>query len=206
MNFLVFIQFLYISVKSDVLENGEEPNNEVTETKLRQLQATLENLQDKLRKSEQKREHWRLECQLLNLKLGKFQNGEYDDVAKNSSNESKDIVLVQEPVQNQLNELVAAKLTADSKATHFYLECLALQKRIKFWDQTKKKAQKELARAQNCIGEIQDEAKITNTNYEDQLNLMSEHLANMNDKLTSQTDEIDRLKYELANKKSNTKK
>lgn len=37
-------------------------------------------------------------------------------------------------------------------------------------------------------------------NYKSQLSTMTEHLANMNEKLICQTEEIQQLKYELGNK------
>ena len=110
-----------------------------------------------------------------------------------------------EKIQTKIDDLVSEKLFADSKATHFYLESLALQKRIRFWEKAKTKAQNDLKEAKTQIEAITEEAKTTSLNYENQLSLMSEHLANMNDKLTVQTDEIERLKYELTNKKSASK-
>jgi protein phosphatase 1 regulatory subunit 21 len=80
-----------------------------------------------------------------------------------------------------------------------------LQKRIRYWEKAKIKSQNDLKEAQNQIEAITEEAQTTSLNYENQLSLMSEHLANMNDKLTNQTDEIERLKYELTNKKSGSK-
>lgn len=47
---------------------------------------------------------------------------------------------------------------------------------------------------------IQKEKEGQEANYKVQLNTMSEHLANMNEKLISQTEEIQQLKFELANK------
>lgn len=44
---------------------------------------------------------------------------------------------------------------------------------------------------------------LTNSTYEGQLSLMSEHVAAMNEKLAAQTDHIERLKYELSVKKKN---
>ena len=82
---------------------------------------------------------------------------------------------------------------------------LALQKRIRFWEKAKIKAQNDLKEAQNQIEVIKEEARTTSVNYENQLSLMSEHLANMNDKLTKQTDEIERLKFEVGNKKKGSK-
>ena len=47
---------------------------------------------------------------------------------------------------------------------------------------------------------IQKEKDAQEVNYKIQLNTMSEHLANMNEKLIFQTEEIQQLKFELANK------
>ena len=47
---------------------------------------------------------------------------------------------------------------------------------------------------------LQDELQTTTRSYEGQLSMMSEHLAGMNEKLTTQKEEIDMLKYQLNNK------
>lgn len=47
---------------------------------------------------------------------------------------------------------------------------------------------------------LQKEKETQEGNYKAQLNTMSEHLANMNEKLICQTEEIQQLKFELANK------
>jgi hypothetical protein len=44
----------------------------------------------------------------------------------------------------RLDTLVSEKLQADSKAAHFYLECVALQKRLKGREKAKTKAEEEL--------------------------------------------------------------
>lgn len=46
---------------------------------------------------------------------------------------------------------------------------------------------------------MQDELQTTTKSYEGQLSMMSEHLASMNEKLTTQKDEIDALKYQIQN-------
>lgn len=46
---------------------------------------------------------------------------------------------------------------------------------------------------------LQDELQTTKRGYDGQLSMMSEHLAAMNEKLTTQKDEIDVLKYQLQN-------
>jgi hypothetical protein len=44
----------------------------------------------------------------------------------------------------RLDTLVSEKLQADSKAAHFYLECVALHKRLKGREKAKAKAEEEL--------------------------------------------------------------
>jgi protein phosphatase 1 regulatory subunit 21 len=55
---------------------------------------------------------------------------------------------------------------------------------------------------QDLAAKLQEDLQTTTHNYETQLSIMSEHLANMNDKLTVQLDEIDQLKYQMTNKVS----
>lgn len=47
---------------------------------------------------------------------------------------------------------------------------------------------------------LQKDKEIQEGNYKAQLSTMSEHLANMNEKLISQTEEIQQLKFQLVNK------
>ena len=49
---------------------------------------------------------------------------------------------------------------------------------------------------------LQEDREVREGNYKSQLSTMSEHLANMNEKLIRQTEEIQQLKFELANKVS----
>ena len=51
----------------------------------------------------------------------------------------------------RLDTLVSEKLQADSKAAHFYLECVALQKRIKSREKAKVKAEEELQLAEEQV-------------------------------------------------------
>ena len=93
---------------------------------------------------------------------------------------------------------------ADSKAAHFYLECCGLLKQIKSREKAKVKAEQRLVKATTEIESLKGDVQTTSSNYESQLKMMTEHVANMNDKLALQTDEIERLKFEL--KSSSRKK
>ena len=145
------------------------------------IMLVTDGLKDKLKSVEQAKEHWKLECQLLQMKLEKFKNNDED-------NEKP----IEDHVKKTIDDLVSDRLLADSKAAHFYLEGVSLQKKIKYYEKCRRNAMKKLETAEKSINDLKEEARTTSVNYEEQLSMMSEHLANMNDKLTTQTDEIER--------------
>lgn len=77
-----------------------------------------------------------------------------------------------------------------------------LQSRLELCLQNKLQAETSLQKIQDFAVKLQEDLQTTTQNYETQLSIMSEHLANMNDKLTIQRDEIDQLKYQMTNKVS----
>lgn len=62
------------------------------------------------------------------------------------------------------------------------------------------KCESALTEALSNCSILHKDKEIQEGNYKAQLSTMSEHLANMNEKLISQTEEIQQLKYQLANK------
>lgn len=64
----------------------------------------------------------------------------------------------------------------------------------------REKCEAALLEALSDYNSLQKEKETQEGNYKTQINTMSEHLVNMNEKLISQTDEIQQLKFELANK------
>jgi hypothetical protein len=74
----------------------------------------------------------------------------------------------------------------------------ALHKQLKLAERAKTLAEDELKDANLSIAQLKDELQTTSRSYEGQLSMMSEHLAGMNEKLTSQKDEIDELKAQHA--------
>ena len=128
------------------------------------------------------------------MKLEKFKNDENNE---SSDTENK----LENHVKKTVDDLVADRLLADSKAAHFYLESVSLKKKIQYYERCRNRAANQLESAEKAIEDLKEDAKTTSLNYEEQLSMMSEHLANMNDKLTRQTDEIERLHFDLGNKK-----
>lgn len=69
-------------------------------------------------------------------------------------------------------------------------------------EQSREKSEAALSEALSNWHIIQDDKDLQEGNYKSQLSSMSEHLANMNEKLIQQTEEIQRLKFELSAKVS----
>ena len=109
-------------------ESESSPKEEINETiednddkeALANLKLITDGLKDKLKSVEQAKEHWKLECQLLQMKLEKFK---IDD----KNNEDLDKPL-EDHVKKTIDDLVSDRLLADSKAAHFYLEGLSFGK------------------------------------------------------------------------------
>jgi len=162
-----------------------------------------DNLNERLKKSEQEKEHWKVEYQLVQMKHDKLKK--QMDAGPNSDDTELDLgIIISEDkriYENRISELVADRLMADSKATNFYLECMALQKRIKFREKNKLKIEKELQNAQDRISNLHEGIGSTNSNYEEQISMLSEHVANMNEKLAEKTEEIQKLQFDLNQKR-----
>ncbi|KAJ8673472.1 hypothetical protein QAD02_004734 [Eretmocerus hayati] len=67
-------------------------------------------------------------------------------------------------------------------------------------EEKRAKCEASLMEALSQFRNLQDDKEIQEGNYKLQLSTMSEHLANMNEKLICQTEEIQQLKFELSNK------
>ncbi|GFY45869.1 protein phosphatase 1 regulatory subunit 21 [Trichonephila inaurata madagascariensis] len=143
------------------------------------LTQQLEQYQNKVMQLELDKENWMLECQLLRAK------GSQDpDVSHaNIENKTQDYDEIHLYVKNTVNQLIKQIQFADSKAIAFKNECETLHQKLKLSVQKKEELQSEI-----------DEQKTLVQTYDEQLNTMSEHLANLNETLTSQKDEIDALK------------
>jgi len=102
--------------------------------------------------------------------------------------------LVKTHLTSRINELTKQLQMSDSKTVTHYAECRALYKQLVLADKSKKKIAKELVQAKTTIGGLEDELETTKRSYEDQIKMLSDHLCGMNDKLSSQKDEIDLLK------------
>ncbi|GAB6024467.1 hypothetical protein CHUAL_009625 [Chamberlinius hualienensis] len=124
---------------------------------------------------------------------------ELDSSVDNCSSVVEESEEIRQYFVKRINDLVAKKQLADSKAIAFHSELLAMQKRLVLADKSKTELQNDWQSSNDHVIKLKEELQTTTNNYKSQLSTMSEHLANMNEKLTKQRDEIDDLKYALNN-------
>lgn len=67
-------------------------------------------------------------------------------------------------------------------------------------EEKREKCEAALLEALSNFKSLQEDKEVQEGNYKLQLSTMSEHLANMNEKLIRQTEEIQQLKFELSTK------
>lgn len=102
--------------------------------------------------------------------------------------------LLKEHLSNRIAQLTKQLQVTDSKCINFYHEAHSLYKQIVLADKNKQKLTGDLVESNKKIEVLQDELETTKRSYEEQLRTLSDHLCGMNEKLTSQKDEIDELK------------
>jgi len=128
-----------------------------------------------------------------------------DKISLNSNNAAEEeIPQVTAYLRNRISQLIDNLHLSDSKAVAFHAECVCLQQRLSLYDKERKKIGDDIDNRNLTILQLKEELMTNVTNYESQLSMMSEHLANMNDKLAQQKDEIDSLRMNHTNKVFNS--
>ncbi|CAG0916752.1 unnamed protein product [Notodromas monacha] len=178
----------------------------------------IEKLKKRVATVEQMKEHWRLECHLLEKKhnrdLEKLKCLQSGAVALDSAEaEAKTKVRLfdVEPevrekeildyYRKRLELFVTQHLTLDSKCSSFESEMNFLRERLLLCEVERKTLEEKVEEDREHKAQLREELDTTSKNYEDQLSLMSEHLAQLNDRLTRQTDEIEELRAEMSSSK-----
>lgn len=160
------------------------------------LTQQLEEYQNKLMQLELDKENWMLECELMKVKGSQDPNIEPGSPATKLQ-DTDEIHLF---VKNTVNQLIKQIQFADSKAIAFKTECETLHQRLKMSLQKKEVLENEVISTRKEVNILKEEQKTLMQSYDEQLNTMSEHLANLNETLTAQKDEIDALKHSGNNK------
>lgn len=91
--------------------------------------------------------------------------------------------------RSRLYELVARCQISEGKATTYISECAVLKARLEDAVQSQRTCEERALK-------LSEELASTTQGYDSQLAVMSEHLANMNEKLALQRDTIDHLKFQ----------
>ena len=149
---------------------------------------------------ERDREHWKLEYQLVHLRLDKLKQdsqqtalslgGDIDELIAQREEELKSVW------EAKIEELIGTRLMADSKAMAYYLEMEALAARLHNKKREGEKLCREASTARLEEDKVREEIATVKENYESQLSAMSDHLAMMTSKLAEQEDLIQNLNFQ----------
>merc|ERR1712025_678854 len=102
--------------------------------------------------------------------------------------------------ESKIEELIASRILADSKAISHFLELEAVSARLYARQREGEKLYREASTARLEEDKVREEIAVTKENYETQLSVMSEHLASMNSKLAEQEEIISQLRFEVSGK------
>jgi len=174
------------------------------------LAQRLETNMTKIKDLEKDREHWKLEYQLIQIKMEKLKQESSPPASEISNMELDEVMALREEElksvwEAKIEELISSRLMADSKAVAYYLELEALTSRLYNKKKEGEKLSREASTARLEEDKVRDEIATTKENYESQLSVMSDHLASMNTKLAEQEDLILQLKFEQKSGKKGKK-
>jgi len=176
---------------------------EQKERDLLALNTRLSECISQLSQAERDREHWKLEFQLATIKLNKNNTQTPDSEGDSEMNDSSildssitaiDHNQVKDAFENRISELISDKITADSKATAFYLECEAVNYKLEDLSSQLLEKENMYEDEAKLLQRKEEEWQTMQSNYEEQLSVISDHLAEMNTRLASQEDEIQLLR------------
>ncbi|XP_049878062.1 protein phosphatase 1 regulatory subunit 21 [Pectinophora gossypiella] len=103
--------------------------------------------------------------------------------------------------RNMLSELQVEKEELKSKTEHYVKECEMLRLRFEELERDKQADARALDDKHNTISRLEEELHSTSHNYEEQMCVLTEHVAGLNEQLARQHDQIDHLKHQLATKR-----
>ncbi|XP_055342856.1 protein phosphatase 1 regulatory subunit 21-like [Paramacrobiotus metropolitanus] len=191
--------------KNDI-DSLQKNNTDVAQQSLfiKSLSEQIDSQKEQLVKLQQDREEWMYKAQILTLKSSSSQAElplERSDSGDSRTTEMEAPVnQVESSLRTRINTLISDLQLADGKALYFQAECSALHLRLQMVEDDKRKVDQRLSEARNHIDELKKQFESTVIHTNEQISLMSEHLASMNEKLQTKTDEINILKYERDNR------
>ncbi|XP_045125934.1 protein phosphatase 1 regulatory subunit 21-like isoform X2 [Portunus trituberculatus] len=103
---------------------------------------------------------------------------------------------------NRCSHLYMQLTSATSQAALYQNECESLMRHLAVSNETKTASEQEMDKHRERVNHLKEVLQTTSRNYEEQISTMSEHLADLNEKLTAQSELIEHLKFEAKSKKS----
>ncbi|KAL0869343.1 hypothetical protein ABMA27_007598 [Loxostege sticticalis] len=103
--------------------------------------------------------------------------------------------------RNKISELKSEKDELRSKTEHYVKECELLRLRFEEMERDKQMDEHTLQEKHNTISRLEEELHSTSHNYEEQMSVLTEHVAGLNEQLTKQHDEIQHLKHQLTTRR-----
>lgn len=172
---------------------------------------------------EKKMNYWKAQYHILKLKYDEIEQKEYlsDEQVESESLQPVKInhmigrltvpfpipeeieareAKIREYFLEEIDKLITEKNIYHVKNLAMAANSEVLQVHLDTSESKRKQCESALTEAFSNCNVLQKDKEIQEGNYKAQLSTMSEHLANMNDKLISQTEEIQQLKFELTNK------
>ena len=173
------------------------------------LAQRLDSSLSKIKDIEKDREHWKLEYQLIQLKLEKLKQ-DSSPTSDSLGTELDEVLAAREEElrsvwEAKMDELIGSRHLADSKAMAYYLEVEALTARLLSKRREGEKLSREASTARLEEDKVREEIETVKENYESQLSAMSDHLAMMTAKLASQEDLIHNLNFQIKDNKKGRK-
>lgn len=103
---------------------------------------------------------------------------------------------------NRCSHLYMQLTQTTGTASLYQNECESLMRRLVICEEKCVGAEQEVDNQRASVNQLKETLQITSRNYEEQISTMSEHLADLNEKIATQTDHIEQLKFEIKNRKA----
>ncbi|CAK1583372.1 unnamed protein product [Parnassius mnemosyne] len=103
--------------------------------------------------------------------------------------------------RNKISEIKTEHEELKSKTEHYVEECEMLRLRFEVMDREKEMDAHTIDEKHNTISRLEEELHSTSHNYEQQMSVLTEHVAGLNEQLAKQHDQIEHLKHQLSTKR-----
>ncbi|XP_038206844.1 protein phosphatase 1 regulatory subunit 21 isoform X2 [Zerene cesonia] len=103
--------------------------------------------------------------------------------------------------RNKISALSAERDELISNAEHYVKECEMLRLRFEELQQEKETDANTIQDKHDTIARLEEELHSTSHNYEQQMSVLTEHVAALNDRLAAQHDQLLQLRHQLATRK-----